>query len=271
MQHTRGMLRHQAKRQGRRTDLPDRSLIVGVDIGKRRHAVWMIDPSMRPLGKTKIEASPQGLTAMLAKAEAVRMGTELEQVVVAFEPTSHYWMLMANQLESRGVAYVIVHPISVWRGREIREYSYAKDDYRDACLIAELAAELHFTQARLRDPLWQTMRSLAYERFGLVELRSRAQQELRAHLEVIFPNYPVFHRLSLASRAVLCGDPEPGRIAALPFDDFVLQTRSQFEGTRLNAATLRQIHAAAQQSWGLGARAAGSKVRLSLAIERKSS
>ncbi len=107
-------------------------------------------------------------------------------------------------------------PISVWRSREIREYSYAKDDFRDASLIAELAAQLHFTQARLRHPLWQTMRSLAYERFGLVELRSRALQETGAHLEVvIFPNYPVFHRLSGASSAVLAATRIP--IASRPW------------------------------------------------------
>jgi hypothetical protein len=33
--------------------------------------------------------------------------------------------------------------------------------------------------------------------------------------------YPVFNRLSLASKAVLSGDPDPDRIAALSFDDFV--------------------------------------------------
>jgi hypothetical protein len=32
----------------------------------------MIDPSMKPLGKTKIEATPAGLTKMLAKAEKAR-------------------------------------------------------------------------------------------------------------------------------------------------------------------------------------------------------
>jgi transposase len=269
MQQTRGMLRHQAKRDRRRKQLPDKSLIVGVDIGKKHHAFWMIDSSMQPLGKAKIEATPHGLTSMLSKAETVRARLGLKRVVVALEPTSHYWLLIAKDLEERGIAYLVVHPISVWRGREIREYSYAKDDFRDACLIAELAAEYHFTQARLREPLWQTMRSLAYERFGLVELRSRALQELGAHLEVIFPNYPVFHRLSLASRAVLRGDPDPDRIGAMPFEDFISETRKLFEGSRLNASTLRQIHAAAQQSWGLGSRAAGSKMRLALAIERQ--
>lgn len=98
---------------------------------------------------------------MLHCAERARMKAHLDRAIVAFEPTSHFWMLIANDLEARGVDYLVVHPISVWRGREIREYSYAKDDFRDASLIAELAAQLHFTQARLKDPLWQTMRSLA--------------------------------------------------------------------------------------------------------------
>jgi transposase len=245
------------------------SLIVGVDIGKSRHAAWMIDPDMRPLARAKVVATPEGIDDMLRRAERAQERAHLDHTIVAFEPTSHYWMLLAKSLEERGVDYLVVHPISVWRAREIREYSYAKDDFKDASLIAELAAQLHFTQARLRDPLWQTMRSLAYERFGLVELRSRAQQETGTHLDVVFPNYPVFHRLSLASRAVLSGDPDPARIAALRFDDFVAETRRTYEGGRLSHSTLRRIHEAAQQSWGLGSRAAGSKVRLDLAMQRQ--
>ena len=206
---------------------------------------------------------------MLERAERARTKAHLDRTIVAFEPTSHYWMLLANGLEKRGVDYLLVHPISVWRGREIREYSYAKDDFKDASLIAELTAQLHFTQARLRSPLWQTMRSLAYERFDLVELRSRARQEMGSHLDVIFPNYPVFNRLSLASRAVLSGDPDPARIAALSFDDFVAETRRAYDGGRLSHSTLRRIHEAAQRSWGLGGRAAGSKIRLALALKRQ--
>ncbi len=41
MQQTR------AKRKVRRTQLLEDSLIVGLDIGKNRHALWMIDLSMQ--------------------------------------------------------------------------------------------------------------------------------------------------------------------------------------------------------------------------------
>lgn len=90
-----------------------------------------------------------------------------------------------------------------------------------------------------------------------------------SHLDVVFPNYPVFHRLSLASKAVLSGDPDPARIAALSFDDFVAETRRVYEGGRLSHSTLRRIHEAAQRSWGLGRRGEGSKARLALAMERQ--
>ena len=41
----------------------------------------------------------------------------------------------------------------------MHEYSYAKDAFRHASLIAELTAQLCFTQARLRAPSWRAMRS----------------------------------------------------------------------------------------------------------------
>jgi hypothetical protein len=39
LQQTRGMVRHEAKQDRRRRQLPEMALIVGVDIGKTRHAV----------------------------------------------------------------------------------------------------------------------------------------------------------------------------------------------------------------------------------------
>ncbi len=88
MQQTRGMVRHEAKRDHRRRQLPDEAVIVGLDIGKQRHAIWMIDPTMKRLGKAKIEATPEGLTLMLSKAEEARLRTGLKNMVVALEPTS---------------------------------------------------------------------------------------------------------------------------------------------------------------------------------------
>jgi transposase len=42
-----------------------------------------------------------------------------------------------------------------------------------------------------------------------------------------------------------------------------------YDGGRLSHSTLRRIHEAAQGSWGLGSRAAGSKIRLALASQRQ--
>jgi len=55
----------------------------------------------------------------------------------------------------------------------------------------------------------------------------------------------------------------------MQFDDFVTEVRSCYQGSRLSKETLRRIHQAAQESWGLGARAVGSKVRLELAMQRQ--
>jgi hypothetical protein len=83
------------------------------------------------------------------------------------------------------------------------------------------------------------------------------------------PNYPVFHRRTRASKTVLSGDPDPTRIAAMTFEYFVAETRTNYEGGRLSRSTLMRIHEAAQRSWGLGNRAAGSKLRLALAMQRQ--
>ncbi len=90
MRPTRGMMRHEAKQDRRRKQLPDGSLIVGLDIGKRRHAAWMIDAVMRPLGRAKVPATPAGIRDLLRLAEGARIKAQLDRAIVAFEPTSHF-------------------------------------------------------------------------------------------------------------------------------------------------------------------------------------
>jgi hypothetical protein len=157
----------------------------------------------------------------------------------------------------------------LWRGREIRDYSYAKDDFKDASLIP--SSRPSSISPRLASGILCGRPCARWhkKRFGVVELRSRALQEAGTHLDVVFPNYPVFNRLSLASKAVLSGDPDPDRIAALSFDDFVAETRKAYEGGRLSRSTRQRIREAAQRSWGLGGRAAGSKIRLAMALQRQ--
>jgi hypothetical protein len=61
VQQTR-VVRHEDRRHRRRRRLPEMSLIVGVDIGKSRHAAWMIDPGLRPIARAKIAATPKEST-----------------------------------------------------------------------------------------------------------------------------------------------------------------------------------------------------------------
>lgn len=81
------------------------TLIIGVDIAKKTHWARMLD------GRTGLEVghalhfhnSIDGFTRLLGKIGRVKEQTGAEKVVVAMEPSGHYWKPLAAYLTRMGL------------------------------------------------------------------------------------------------------------------------------------------------------------------------
>jgi len=103
------------------------------------------------------------------------------------EPTSHFWKLVALALEEAEIGYVLVQSFVVAKSRELDNLTRDKTDARDAGMIADLAAELRFTETRLPEGPWAELDLLAEARDGRVVERGATLQEQRALLELVWP------------------------------------------------------------------------------------
>jgi transposase len=249
MQVTRGMRRQSMKLARRRERLPADALIAGVDLAKKESVVVFVRASDRArVGKIRMSTDREGTERLVARGRELVAEHGTGPLVIAMEPTSHFWKPVARAAEAAGVGYVLVQGFVVATGRELDDLTRDKTDARDAVLIADLAAELRFTETRLPEGPWAELDLLADARDARRVERAAALQEVRALLELVWPGLlracPSLDGTHL--QALLRTGLTPGQVAALPARRFEALLRRHHHGRflrwmagRLHAAALR--------------------------------
>lgn len=270
MQVTRGMRRQSMKLARRRERLPVDALIAGVDLAKKESVVIFSRAADRArLGKLTITTDRAGVERLVSRATELRERHGLGELVVAMEPTSHFWKLVARALEAAGVSYVLVQSFVVAMSRELDNLTRDKTDARDAGLIADLAAELRFTETTLPAGPWAELDLLAEARDGRVVERGAALQEQRALLELVWPQL-------LAACPDLAGTHlqvllrtglTPEQAAAMPEGRFLALLRRHHRPRRFLRWMARRLRATAT-GVEVTPETAGAALRWRLAAER---
>jgi transposase len=182
------MRRRSEKQARRRERLPADALIAGVDLAKKEAVVVFVRASDRArVGKLVVSSDPAGWACLIARGRELVAEHRTGPLVAAMEPTSHFWKPLARASEVAGVGYVLVQGFVVAHARELDDLTRDKTDTRDAALIADLAAELRFTETRLPEGPWAELDLLVAARDARRVERSAALQELRALLELAWP------------------------------------------------------------------------------------
>ena len=199
-------------------------------------------------GSTASRSRPTGLGSRVSSRGALlRERHGLGPLVVAMEPTSHFWKIVAHALEALGVPYVLVSGFVVARSRELDNLTRDKTDLRDAGLIADLAAELRFSEARLAAGPWAELELLAEARNARSVERTAALTEQRALLELVWPRLladcPDLSGTHL--QALLRTGLTPQQVEAMPEREFLEVLTAAHRPRRFMAAMARRLQAAA--------------------------
>jgi len=248
MQVTRGMRRQSMKLARRRERLPADSLIAGVDLAKKESVVVFVRASDRArIGRLRVTTDRAGTERLVARGRELVAEHATGPLVIAMEPTSHFWKPIARAAEAAGVGYVLVQGMLVAKGREFDDLTRDKTDARDAVLIADLAAELRFTETRLPEGPWAELDLLVDARGARRVERAAALQEMRALLELTWPGLLVACPELTGShlQALLRLGLTPGQASALPLRRFTSLLRRHHHGRFLPWMAGR-LHAAAR-------------------------
>lgn len=228
MQVTRGMRRRSEKQARRRERLPAHALIAGVDLAKKESIVVFVRAADRArVGKLQVSTDRAGIEHLIARGRELVAEQGSGPLVMAMEPTSHFWKPLARAAEAAGIGYVLVQGFVVAHARELDDLTRDKTDTRDATLIADLAAELRFTETRLAEGPWAELELLVTARDARRIERAAALQEMRALLELTWPDLlracPALAGTHL--QALLRTGLTPQAIAALPARRFTALLR----------------------------------------------
>lgn len=152
----------------------------GVDWATDGHAVCVVDDRGTPVDEFEVDHTADGLARLcrrVAKAGAVRVAIERPDGPVV------------DALMEAGLEVVVVSSRSIKALRQRYGSSGNKSDRSDAYVLADcLRTDGHrWTSLRPDSPATVTLRSHVRARKDLVETRVGLANQLRAHLQIVFP------------------------------------------------------------------------------------
>jgi transposase len=218
----------------------DFDLYVGIDWGSKRHAVCVLDREQRVLRKCTVEHSVDDLAAFSDWLYQTGSG-EPERVGIALEAPRG---AVVEMLVERGFAVFHLNPKQLDRFRDRFTVAGAKDDRRDALVLADSLRtdQKAFHRIRLDNPLIIQLREASRLDEELKEDRRRLTNRLREQLHRYVPQVlnlsPGADEPWLWAVLELSPTPEAGRRVTLRRAERVLR---EHRITRLGAAEVRAV------------------------------
>jgi transposase len=159
-------------------------IIVGVDIGKAKHAVSAIAETGQVLmNPWFFNQDSEGFERLFKELE--QLGAP-QEIIVGMEATSRYWLPLRHALAARGYRVECVNPIITAHeiGGDVRG---RKTDRTDALAIARAILRNRHNPAPAADEAIDSIKSLTRHRSFIVRQRSNAKRSVHAALDVTFP------------------------------------------------------------------------------------
>jgi transposase len=111
-------------------------------------------------------------------------------IIVAMEPTGHYYFALEEYLEDLGIEVVIVNARDVNQMGKYYHNQHSKSDPRDAVLIGYLCSEGRYSvTTRPKEGPYAELRELTVRREQLVKKQMASINELHSLFTQIFPEY----------------------------------------------------------------------------------
>jgi transposase len=173
--------------------------VVGIDIGKRKHAATALSPQGEVIAQLGSFPNTREGIDRLEKELLLKAGGP-GKALIAMEATGHYWMCLYAELTRRKYHCVVLNPIQTGarsRGR-IRKTG---NDRIDSAGIARLVLSGDAKASRVPDAKTAELRLLVRHRRRLVQAAGDMERYAHTLADRLFPEYAdVFSR-----PFVLCG------------------------------------------------------------------
>ncbi|RGI07242.1 IS110 family transposase [Roseburia sp. TF10-5] len=201
------------------------TLVVGIDVGSQKHYFRAFNWRGIELTKKPIPFSNSmvGFNAFYEKVTRIMEQNDLEEILVGFEPTGHYWFNLGQFLSGKNIRFVMVNPLHVHRTKELDDNSPSKNDRKDPRIIANLVRDGRYFYTYMPTGVYAELRNASNRRFVLTEELIRSKNRLQKWIAVYFPEYKGIytHIDAKGGLMVLKTAPTPEKITKLGVDGII--------------------------------------------------
>lgn len=243
------------------------TLIIGIDIAKRTHWAQFTDSRGIPLRKPlKVENSFEGFEELHSQIKALQAQREIDKVVLAFEPSGHYWRTLAWYFKTEDVQLQGVNPYHVKQMKELDDNTQTKSDRKDALVIAHLVRDGRYFDVYMPEDEYAELRVLRRHREQLSTERKRVMIYVTTILDEYFPEYETvgYHVGTVSARVILRTAPFPAYISAFSAEKLwdAWKENRPLKGIRLSRKLAAQFIDTARNSIGVATGLRAARMRL---------
>lgn len=170
----------------RLAQITEQTLIIGIDIAKRKHVARAIDDRGMDLTKRLVFTNTQdGFEQLMEWANRLSKNHDRPHIMMGMEPTGHYWLNLAYYLKAKGIKTVVVNPMKVKRSKELDDDSPTKNDTKDAKVIAQVIRDGRYHEPILPEDIYADLR----EGMKLYDIMKEDQSSIKAQMHNALDRY----------------------------------------------------------------------------------
>ena len=200
----------------------DETEIIGVDIGSESHWARAILARGYEISKKPFhfENTVEGFESFVSWAYGLAVDNNLKKIIIACEPTGHYWFNLYGFLKKYDVKVVLVAPQHVKHSKEMDDNTQRKDDRKDPIVIAKLVPEGRYMEPYIPEGIYAELRAAFNRHCDITEALTRNSNKMTRWFDMHFPEYRTVYKEieSISGLMLLQRAPLPADILELGVD-----------------------------------------------------
>ena len=226
------------------------TLICGIDIGKTKCCARFCDyRGLEVYHKVWFDKT-ENLDAIGCQITAAMYKENKSDVIIAFEPTGHYWLNIDKYFKDCGQETVLMPTYTVKQSKEMHDQNPTKSDPKDALLIARLTSEGKYVKTIERDELYQNI----YSGYSIYEDIQKEINRIRNKIHVwndkYFPEVEKVYKIdSVGIKPIYENQLLPNEIKNMTLENFIeLMTK---DNSRANKKSIMKLKELCEKSNGI--------------------